>query len=211
MRPSVRPKRWHDTALKPLVWLLCLLPAAWLLWLLAQGGLGANPVEALIRASGDWTLRLLCVVLLLTPLQKVANWTALARIRRLLGLFVFFYALLHATIYVGLDMGWVWSDVWGDVWQRPFILVGFLGLLFLATLAITSLQVAIRALGGRRWKRLHQGIHLIAWLALLHFYWMRTGKNDVVEVAWYALIVVILQGWRIERAWRRYKIRRTSL
>jgi methionine sulfoxide reductase heme-binding subunit len=190
------------TAAKPLVWLLALAPLAWLLAGAVVGWLGANPAEALIRGSGEWTLRLLCLTLAVTPLRQLTGWHALARFRRLLGLFTFFYALLHALAYAWLDMGLVPADIVRDIAQRPFILVGSAALGGLALLAATSPRAAVRALGAARWQALHRGVYAIAGLALLHFFWMRAGKNDFAEVAVYAGIVALLLGWRAAWAWR---------
>lgn len=188
---------------KPLAWMLCSAPAIYLLAQLFSDGLGANPVEALIRATGDWALRGLCLVLALTPLQVSLKWSTLARLRRLLGLFAFFYAVLHVLAYTWLDMAWSWSAIWDDVRQRWFILAGVCAFLILLALAISSHTAILRAMGGKKWKRLHQGIHGLAWLALLHFFWMRSGKNDVAEVLVYAAIIAALQGWRLLRWARR--------
>lgn len=189
-------------AAKPLLFVLCLLPFAWLLYGAVADALGANPAEYLTRATGDWTLRLLCVVLAVTPLRVLAGWPALARWRRMLGLFVFFYAALHLLCYAWFDMGFALGDIAADIAKRPFILVGFTAFVGLAVLAGTSFNRAVRALGGRRWQALHRLVHAIAGLALLHFFWMRAGKNDFGEVAVYAAIVAVLLGWRL---WRRLR------
>lgn len=198
---------WQHALLKPLVWLLCLAPAACLLVQLLVGGLGANPVEALIRSTGDWALRGLCVVLALTPLQVSLGWSTLARVRRLLGLFAFFYAALHAVAYAWLEMAWSWRAIWDDVLQRWFILAGVCAIAILSVLAVSSHRAVMRSLGGRVWKRLHQSVHLAVWLVLLHFFWMRSGKNDEAEVAFYACIIGALQAWRIVRRVRSRKAR----
>ncbi len=182
---------------KPWLFALCLAPLAWMVWAAVGNHLGANPAEALIRSSGDWALRALCLALAITPLRELTRMAALARFRRMLGLFAFFYAVLHFLAYVAFDQGFDLGEVLRDVAQRPFILVGVLALLVLAALAATSPQRAVRALGGRRWKALHRTVHLAAALALLHFYWMRSGKNDVAEVAWYAALVALLWAWRL--------------
>ena len=186
----------HSLA-KPLVFLLCLGPLAWMLWAAIGDHLGANPAEALIRASGDWSLRALCLALAVTPLREGLHLPALARFRRMVGLFAFFYAALHFLAYLAFDQGFAWDAVVLDIAKRPFILVGALALAVLALLAATSVQRAVRALGARRWKALHRGVHAAAALALLHFYWMRSGKNDVAEVAWYAALVALLWAWRL--------------
>lgn len=184
-------------AAKPLFFTLCLGPLAWMVWAAAGNHLGANPAEALIRSSGDWALRALCLALAITPLRQWLQVPALARFRRMVGLFAFFYAVLHFLAYVAFDQGFDLGEVLRDVAQRPFILVGVLALLVLATLAVTSPQRVVSALGGRRWKALHRTVHLAAALALLHFYWMRSGKNDVAEVAWYAVLLALLWAWRL--------------
>ena len=186
-------------AAKPLVFVLCLLPLLWLVVATATNQLGANPAEALIRATGDWTLRALCLVLAVTPLRVLTATPQLARFRRMLGLFVFFYGLLHLLSYSWFDMGFGLADILRDIAKRPFILVGSLALLLLALLAGTSFNRAIKALGGKRWQVLHRLVYPIAGLGLLHFFWMRSGKNDFGEVAVYAAIVVLLLGWRVGR------------
>jgi len=184
---------------KPLVFALCLLPLSWLLYLVVQDQLGANPQEALIRATGDWALRFLVIVLAVTPLRELSGLSALARYRRMLGVFMYFYALLHFLSYSGFDMGFDVADIFNDIVKRPFILVGSLALLLLTPLAATSLNAAIRALGARRWQRLHRLVYAVAGLAVLHFFWMRAGKNDFAEVAVYAGILALLLGWRLRK------------
>lgn len=197
---SERHRRsWPQALLKPLIWLLCLAPAVYLLLQILSDALGANPVEALIRATGDWTLRGLCLVLALTPMQVSLGWSVLARVRRLLGLFTFFYAGLHVLTYAWLEMAWSWRDMGEDVLQRWFIVVGVGAFFVLLSLAISSHHAVLRSLGGKNWKRLHQSVHVAAWLALLHFFWMRSGKSDFAEVAVYAAIIAFLQAWRVVR------------
>ena len=186
-------------AAKPLLFAACLLPFVWLFYAAAANQLGANPAEALIRSTGDWTLRLLCLTLAVTPLRVLANQPALARFRRMLGLFAFFYALLHFLAYAWLDMGFDAAVIARDIPKRPFALVGFLALLLMLPLAATSFNRAIRALGAARWRALHRAIYAIAVLAILHFFWMRAGKHDFAEVAVYAAIVAALLGWRALR------------
>ena len=184
---------------KPLVFALCLLPLSWLLYLVVQDQLGANPQEALIRATGDWALRFLVIVLAVTPLRELSGLSALARYRRMLGVFMYFYALLHFLSYSGFDMGFDVADIFNDIVKRPFILVGSLALLLLTPLAATSFNAAIRTLGAKRWQRLHRLVYSVAGLAILHFFWMRAGKNDFAEVAVYAGILALLLGWRLRR------------
>lgn len=194
-------------AAKPVVWLLWLAPVAWLVWGVLADRLGANPAETLIRSTGDWALRALWLALAVTPLRQLLQLTALARLRRLLGLFAFFYAALHLVSYAWLDMGWVWGDIAADVLQRPFILVGMLTLTLLLVLAATSPRAMVRKLGGPRWQRLHRVVYGAGLLALLHFYWMRSGKNDTAEVAVYGALLLVLLGWRV---WFARQARRKS-
>lgn len=191
-------KKWllHPAA-KPLVFALCLGPFAWLFYGALANQLGANPAEALIRSTGDWTLRLLCVTLAVTPLRVQFGLAPLARFRRMLGLFVFFYALLHLLCYSWFDMGFDLGEIVLDVAKRPFILVGMLAFVLLLALAATSFNRAIRWLGGKRWQALHRAVYAVAALALLHFFWMRAGKNHFGEVAIYAAIIAALLAWRV--------------
>lgn len=188
---------------RPLLVLAVVAPLLVLLHAAATDGLGANPAEALIRASGEWTLRLLCLTLAVTPLREATGWSALARFRRILGVATFGWALLHLLAYAWLDMGLVAADILRDIARRPFILVGTLTLLLMLPLAATSFDRAVRALGARRWRLLHRAVYGLAPLALLHFYWMRAAKGDLAEVGVYAAIVALLLGWRLVRRLRR--------
>ena len=190
-------------AAKPLVFALCLLPFAQLLYGAVFDTLGANPAEALIRATGDWTLRFLCVVLAVTPARIVLALPALARFRRMLGLFVFFYAAVHLLCYSVFDQGLDFAEIWRDIVERPFILVGMLGFALLTALAVTSPHRVLRWMGARRWQWLHRSVYAIAGLAILHFFWMRAGKNNFNEVLVYAAILALLLGWRLQRALRK--------
>ena len=189
-------------AAKPILFALALLPFAWLFYAAASDQLGANPAEALIRSLGDWTLRFLCLALAITPLRVLTQTPALARFRRMVGLFVFFYAVLHLLGYAVFDMGLDVGEMVKDVIKRPFILVGTLALLLLALLAATSFNRAMRWLGGARWRALHRTVYAVALLSVLHFFWMRAGKNDFAEVAVYGAVLALLLGWRVQQAWR---------
>ena len=184
---------------KPLLFTLALLPLAALVLRAFADALGANPAEALIRGLGDWALRFLCLALAVTPLRIRTRTPQLARFRRLLGLFTFFYACLHLLAYGWLDMGLDPGDIGRDILKRPFILVGFASWLLLLPLALTSTHRAVRALGGRQWQALHRLVYVVAPLVLLHFFWMRAGKNDFAEVAVYALILGALLLERLLR------------
>lgn len=186
-------------AVKPLLFIAALGPFAWLFYGAAANTLGANPAEALIRSTGDWTLRFLCLTLAVTPLRQATGWHALARLRRMLGLFTFFYGVLHFLAFAWLDMGLDLGAIVKDIAKRPFILVGTAALLLMLPLAATSFNRAIRALGAARWQALHRAVYAVALLGVLHFFWMRSGKNDFAEVAVYAAIVAALLGWRAVR------------
>jgi sulfoxide reductase heme-binding subunit YedZ len=181
---------------------LGLLPLAWLGGQIWQDQLGANPAEALIRATGDWTLRSLCVVLAVTPLRQLLAWPELVRFRRMLGLLTFAYACLHLLCYAWFDMGFEWGDIVQDIAKRPFILLGFSAFLILLALASTSFNRAIRQLGARRWQALHRAVYAVAVLAILHFWWMRAGKQNFAEVLVYAAILISLLVWRLARRMR---------
>jgi sulfoxide reductase heme-binding subunit YedZ len=184
-------------AAKPLLFVLCLLPFAWLAYGAFTDGLGANPAEYLIRSTGDWTLRFICIVLAVTPLRVMTRTNGLARFRRMLGLFAYFYVVVHLLSYSLFDMGFDIPEIAKDIAKRPFILVGFSAFVLLTPLAATSFNRAIKAMGAKRWQTLHKLVYVIAGLGLLHFFWMRAGKNDFAEVFVYAAIIAMLLGWRV--------------
>jgi len=185
---------------KPVVVLLLALPAVWLVYAAFNDLLGANPAEALTRSTGDWTLRALCVVLAITPLRVLTATPALQRFRRTLGVGTFVYACLHMLCYAWFDQGLNLNDIWLDILKRPFIWLGFSGLVCMLPMAATSFNAAIRYMGVKRWQLLHRLVYAVAVLAILHFFWMRAGKNDFAEVAVYALILGSLLGWRVRQA-----------
>ena len=198
---SARVNRWLlGPFTKPVILLLGFTPALWLGYAAVVNQLGANPAEALIRASGDWALRLLCLTLAVTPLRISLRLPALARLRRILGLYVYFYACLHLLCYAGFDMGLELTDIARDLAKRPFILVGFVALVLLTPLAATSWNGAIRRMGARRWQALHRWVYLIAPLAVLHFFWMRSAKHNLAEVQVYGAVIGVLLVWRLWRA-----------
>lgn len=218
MRATAKPghrARGLPRAFKPGLAVLALLPMAWLVGQAVLGGLGPNPQETLIRDLGSWTIRLLVLVLLVTPLRLALAWPALVQVRRMLGLFVFAYATLHLLAYGVFDQGANLVKVWVDVWQRPFIAVGMAAWVLLLVLALTSPATVVRRLGAVRWRRVHRGVYAVAALGVLHFFWMRAGKLDFGEVwLWGGLLVGLLLlrlpvcrkrlqalgSWRVQRA-----------
>jgi methionine sulfoxide reductase heme-binding subunit len=192
-------------ALKGALFVAALLPLARLIAAGVDlfGGLGANPVEFITRSTGTWTLVFVCLVLAMTPLRQVTGWTWPIRIRRMLGLFAFFYAVLHLTTYVWLDQWFDLGAMLRDIIQRPFVTAGAVGFLLMVPLALTSTDAMVRRL-GRRWLTLHRLVYAVAIAGVLHFWWHKAGKNDVAEPMVYAAIVAVLLGWRVVAAlWRR--------
>jgi methionine sulfoxide reductase heme-binding subunit len=179
---------------KVVLFLLCLVPLGALSWRAFHGGLGANPVEFLQHATGDWILRFLVFTLAITPLRKLLNLPELIRFRRMLGLFAFFYACLHFLTYIGPDQSFDLSAMWKDVAKRRYITVGFAAFVLLIPLAITSTTGWIRRLGGKRWQQLHRAIYVSAVLGVIHYYWL--VKSDVRKPLFYGALVGILLLWR---------------
>ena len=206
-----RQKALMHPAAKAVLFALCMLPITWLIYRVATNGAGANPQEYLIRATGDWTLRFICIVLAVTPLRTISNTPQLARFRRMLGLFVYFYVVVHLLSYSGFDMGFDVGDIAKDIAKRPFILVGFLAFLLLTPLAATSFNRAIKALGAKRWQLLHKLVYVISGLGLLHFFWMRAGKNNFNEVFIYAAIIAMLLGWRVQQFLKKKRLQSNKI
>lgn len=184
---------------KPALFLLALLPLALLAWGAFNNTLGANPAEALIRGTGDWTLRFLCLTLAVTPVRNWTGWNALARLRRMLGLYAFTYGALHFLAFAWLDQGFDVDAILRDIAKRPFILVGTAALLLMLPLAATSFNRAIKAMGASRWQALHKAVYAVALLGLLHFFWMRAAKNNFGEWSIYAAVLAVLLGWRLRK------------
>ena len=182
--------------LKTFIFLLSLLPLARLVWLGSHESLGANPIEFITRSTGTWALIFLCITLAMTPMRLMTGMTNWIKLRRMLGLFCFFYACIHFLIWFWLDQNLDLKAMWSDILKRPFITMGFLTLLLLTPLAITSNQWSIRLL-GKRWTLLHKLIYLIACTAILHYWWHKAGKNDFGTVAIYGAIIVLLLMYRL--------------
>ncbi|SAK94049.1 putative sulfite oxidase subunit YedZ [Caballeronia calidae] len=200
--------RWVVPA-KVAVFVLMLYPLARLIVLGmtgVNGGLSANPIEFITRSTGRWTLVYLCITLAITPVRRMTGITALARFRRMIGLYAFFFAVLHFTTYIWFDKWFDVAEMLKDIGKRPFITVGFAAFVLLIPLAVTSPKAMVRKL-GRRWQTLHRAIYLIAALAILHFWWMKAGKHDFEQPKIYGAIVIALLGWRVI-AWCRTRAAR---
>lgn len=193
-------------ALKSLTFMLCLLPLGWYGWGAWHDTLGANPIEAVTRGLGSWTLNFLLITLAVTPLRKLTGWHMALRLRRMLGLFVFFYAVLHLTSYLWFDQFFDWGEIAQDILKRPFITVGMAAFILLVPLAATSNAFAIRRLGGRRWQALHRTVYAMAILAVLHYFWL--VKADLTQPLIYAGLLAWLLGIR---AWWRHRERQEQI
>jgi sulfoxide reductase heme-binding subunit YedZ len=193
MQPSAKA----ISALKVLVFVLALVPLAQLVAgaVYFPDWLGANPAEFINRATGQWTLRFLLITLAVTPLRLITGWNWLLRLRRMLGLFAFFYGVVHLSSYVGFDRVFEVEEILKDIAKRPFITLGFTALLLMIPLAATSTNAMVRRLGAKRWLALHRLVYVIAPLGVLHFWWM--VKRDITQPAIYAAILAVLLGWRI--------------
>jgi methionine sulfoxide reductase heme-binding subunit len=185
----------HIQYIKVVVFVLCLLPAALLAWRFFHDDLGANPIEAITRGTGDWLLRFLLITLAVTPLRKLTQWHWLLRLRRMLGLYAFFYGVLHLITYLWLDQFFDWAGIVKDIWKRPFITVGFAAFLLMIPLAVTSANAMIRLLGGKRWQALHRSVYAVGVLGVLHYWWL--VKRDLREPLIYAIVLAILLAARL--------------
>jgi methionine sulfoxide reductase heme-binding subunit len=180
---------------KPLIWVLCLAPLAYLGWLASKNDLGANPIERVEHFTGDWALRLIIATLAITPLRKLLGLPDLIRFRRLIGLFAFFYACLHFSAYVGLDQFFDFSAIWKDIAKRPYVTAGFTGFVLMIPLAVTSTAGWIRRLGGKRWQKLHRLIYVTAIAGVIHYYWL--VKSDIRLPVFYGCLVVLELTYRV--------------
>ena len=182
-------------ALKVAVWAACLAPLAWLLYRAATGDLTANPISFITNRLGDWTLRILLTSLAMTPLRLLFGWSWPVALRRLLGLFAFFYVLLHFSVWLVLDHFFAWAQMGADIAKRPYITVGFTGFVLMIPLAITSTAGWIRRLGGRWWNRLHRLVYITGICGVVHFLWL--VKVVEAEQITYAAILTVLLGLRL--------------
>lgn len=181
---------------KPLLFLAGLFPLARWIWLGVAGGLTANPIEFLTRSSGTWALVWLLITLGITPVRRMLGQPALVRVRRMCGLFAFFYAFLHFSAWAWWDRALDVAFMLQDVIDRPFITAGFAAFVLMTALALTSTQAAMRRM-GRRWQQLHRAVYLIGMLAILHLWWHKAGKNDFFEPIVYGGVLLVLLGWRV--------------
>jgi methionine sulfoxide reductase heme-binding subunit len=194
--------------IKSAVFLACLVPLAILARDAFTGGLGANPIEEVELRTGRWALRFLAAALAVTPLRRISGWNELIRYRRMLGLFAFFYATVHLSAYVGLDMFFDWGDIVEDVVKHPYVTIGLATWLLLLPLAITSTNGWVRRLGGKRWARLHRLVYVAAITGTIHYLW--AVKKDTYLPLVYLTVFVLLLGWRVVAAARRRARMRTA-
>jgi sulfoxide reductase heme-binding subunit YedZ len=180
--------------IKVVVFVAALLPLAWLAWKTLHNDLGANPVEFITHATGDWALIFLLLSLVITPLRKLAKFPDLIRFRRMLGLYAFFYASLHLLTFTGLDHHFNWVEVLPDVYKRPFVTAGFTAWVLMVPLALTSTAWSIRKLGGKNWQRLHWLVYFSAIAAVVHYWWL--VKKDITDPLIYGVILAVLLGAR---------------
>ena len=198
------PTQRQLSALKTALFIACLIPLARLGWGLWNDQLGANPIEFIARSLGTWTLNFLLITLTVSPLRKLSGWHWLPRLRRMLGLFAFFYVVLHLTTYLWLDQFFDWQAILKDILKRPFITVGMSAFVLLVPLAATSNQAMIRRIGGKRWRQLHRSIYVIAVFGVVHYWWL--VKQDVTLPALYAVLLAVLLG--VRALWREQERRR---
>jgi len=199
---AFNPTARQVTALKAVVFVLSLLPFFNLIWLTASGQL-VEPLQYITRGTGDWTLYFLCITLAVTPLRRLTKWNWLLKLRRMMGLYAFFYGLLHFTTFLWFDHFFDVQEMLKDVVKRPFITVGFIAFVLLIPLAVTSTNGMVRRLGGKRWQWLHRLVYVIAPLGILHFWWMKAAKHDFSQPIIFGLIVLALLGVRVY--WARSK------
>ncbi|WP_151449207.1 sulfite oxidase heme-binding subunit YedZ [Lacisediminimonas profundi] len=205
--PNFHPTPGQLKAIKGVLFAAALLPFLRLVVFTLTDRLGANPIEFITRNTGDWTLYFLCITLAVTPLRRLTNWPWLIRLRRMLGLYAFFYACLHFLTFLWFDHFFDLQEMWKDVIKRPFITVGFIAFLLLIPLAVTSSNGMVRRLGGKRWQLLHRLVYLIAGLGILHYFWMKAGKNDFAQPILLGSIVLALLLFRLWWAWSQRRVR----
>ncbi len=186
-------------AIKVTLFFVCLIPLGRLIWLGLNNQLGTNPIEVVTHSTGEWTLIFIMLTLSITPLRQLSGWAWLIKLRRMVGLYAFFYASLHFITYIWLDQFFDVTAIIKDVIKRPFITVGFVAFILLIPLAITSTNAMLKKLGGKRWQKLHRLVYIIAILGVLHYWWL--VKKDITEPLIYAVILLMLLGYRLVK-WR---------
>jgi len=199
---AFNPTPRQTTALKSVIFVLALVPFARMVYLTLAGQL-VEPLEFITRGTGDWTLYFLCFTLGVTPLRKLTKWNWLIKLRRMIGLFAFFYVSLHFLAFFWFDHFFDLQEMWKDVLKRPFITVGFIAFVLLIPLAVTSTNGMVRRLGGKRWQWLHRLVYVVAPLGILHFWWMKAGKHNFTQPIIFGLIVAALLLVRVY--WSRSK------
>jgi sulfoxide reductase heme-binding subunit YedZ len=203
---QIKPE--HISWIKAAIFVASLIPLARLVWLGFHRGLGANPIEYITHSTGWWTLAFLLITLSVTPLRRIANLPWLLRLRRMLGLFVFFYASLHFTTYIWLDQFFDLKEIVKDVVKRPFITIGFSAFVLLIPLAVTSTNAMVRRLGAKRWQNLHRLVYLIGALGVIHFWWL--VKKDTTEPFLFASLLAALLIIRLLYLWRQQRVAAAS-
>jgi methionine sulfoxide reductase heme-binding subunit len=198
---AFHPSPKQLTFIKAATFLLALAPVARIALL---AGENTNPLEYITHGTGDWTLYLLCITLAVTPLRRLAGLNWLLRLRRMLGLFAFFYACLHFMTFIWFDHFFDLNEVWKDVVKRPFITVGFAAFVMLVPLAATSTNGMVRRLGGKRWQALHRLVYVVAPLGVLHYWWLKASKNNIGQPLLFGCIVALLLAVRVY--WKREKL-----
>jgi len=197
-QPSPTQFSW----IKSTLFIVCLIPLARLAILGVTGGLGANPIEFITRSTGTWTLVFLLIALSVTPLRRLLEMPWLLKLRRMFGLYAFFYALLHFLTYIWLDQFFSPEDIIKDVLKRPFITIGFTSFMLLIPLAVTSTNAMIKRMGGKNWQQLHRFVYAIAVGGVVHYWWL--VKKDVTQPQIYAAVLALLLGIRLVFLWRKH-------
>jgi sulfoxide reductase heme-binding subunit YedZ len=182
--------------IKAAIFIAALLPFLRMVYLSVTGSL-ADPLEFITHSSGDWTLYFLVITLAVTPLRRLFKWNWVVRLRRMVGLYAFFYAFLHFTAFLWFDHFFDVAAMWKDVLKRPFITVGFIAFVLLIPLAVTSTNAMVRKLGGKRWQWIHRLIYIIAPLGILHYYWMKSAKNNIGQPILFGVMVAVLLALRV--------------
>jgi sulfoxide reductase heme-binding subunit YedZ len=219
------PDRWVRRVLKPVVFAAALLPVAWMIWAALHGELTADPLKEITHETGDWTLRFIVLTLAITPMRRLSGWNWLIKLRRMVGLYAFFYGTLHFLIYIvadrfaGLDfpdgivalstVRALGASIWDDIAKRPYITIGFLAWSAMVPLAVTSTTGWIRRMGGRNWQRLHRLIYLTAVAGVVHYWWL--VKADIRHPAIYAALVALLLGFRMITVLQKARIPRRAV